>query len=897
MARIVHGLFIAGLPWSSNIHPTLFVDGPLSASSISGLSPLTTSTNIVQCMLPSGISGAAARLNLRDPLVSAAAPTAQLQDDKTGTLSALFGPDPGWANTTRWTLLHTTSVAKATTSIVLSGPTAPTVDQIIYLGNEAMQVSAVSSSHNTHTVTVTRGVCGTRALVHSLDPSSYPPGDDGSRESLVAYSRRVYDSSRKIECALYQFKMSDTNPHNISSVLWAWYGYLSDVPKCNTDFVWSISVNHFSKALSEHTIRGGEELETTYAAKVLIQSSHGSGYGSTVGESMLDKPQMVQFILTVYEFERLFNMPIHSAQLPTTTSAAISAADTAIKTATKVYYEILGEIGGYKYAWKVTQIASGFSVTGEYQTLLVKGVLQASEPGSSITNDPKVWPPYGDFTKHREDGLNDGFIRQSNGFSLSEYRIRVEQGETAPKLSLRVRISPACFADAALYLMLSDWGSQSNDATYDAIVGGRGLGFNPSWVNSGSTPADPSTVGLDTQAWLEHKAIDAERYEYYFEPKRNVGDWFRNELTLRNMIMAFVPSTGKISARIWARKEAAAGALNPAIWPVSDIETSEVLAEQRVIFLERGIDPITLDAKFRKPLQDFEARSTDYSNAPTVRIWRTGGAIQDAELQTGNLANFLRAQFGVGIGTPRVFAVPLSPDSGVSFGDLYTWTDPSIPTASGRGFSSKRVIVLGIDPYFSEFITYAWCIEDLLNIEATESSDTTSIQSTGQVVKGIIDLDASARTATIWTDGLDFTQAFDVTTGDSSVWSTAPYGIVKTRDAHNPVGTTEKRGLKELYFVVSSVSYDSGLDRSYINISWNAAQDTTRGLTASDIIKIGSFVQLPDYRPGFTAPDGGTYIQPHANQGYNGGSGSNISHINAVSRRPRFDGRRSLIGA
>ena len=901
MSRIVHGLFIAGMPWDGAITPVLFTDGPLDATTISGLSPLSTSTQIVQRLLPAGISGAAARLDLRDPLVSAASPTAMVQDDAEGTLSALFSPDPGWSNTTRWTLLHVTSVAKATTSIVLTGTTAPTVDQIIYLGNEALQVTAVVTSGLDHTCTVTRGVCGSRAVVHSLDPSTYPPGDDGSREALVAYSRRVYDGSKKIECALYQFKMSDTNPHAISSVLWVWYGYLDAVPKQNTEMQWSISVKHFTKALSEHTTRGGEDLELTNCVKIKIFGDASTSYGiGSNGDIPIALPKTVQFIVTPYEFERLFNVPAHTPQGQTTTTTLISNVKTAITSSTKIFYEIKGEVGGHSWVWKVTDMYPAFSFTGDVRTIFVIGSLTDYSPGASCRSDPVVYEPFGDYVQSREEDLNAGFIRNINGFALPDLRVRLEQGETPPKVSLRVRMKPCTFAKAALFLMLSDWGSGSNDATYDMIIGGRGLGFNPSWVNVGSAPASPEAADIGSQEWLVHDAIDNETYEYYIAPGTKIGDWFRNELMLRNMLLSFVPSTGKIAARIWAR-QASATAVKPVTWPVSEIDSSESLKEQRAIFLERGIDPISLDAKFRKPLQDFEARSVDYSGAPVVRVWKQGGAFQDSELQTGNLAQFLRAVFGVGIGCPRIFAVPLSPDSGVNFGDLITWTDPSIPTASGRGFTAKRMIVVGVDPNFAEFITYAYCLEDLVNLEVTASSDTGAKLGTGLRITGILDIDTTARTATILVDGIDYNQAFAIETGDGGIWASIAavdgIAVVKNKELHNPIGTSERRGLQEMYVNVLTVQRDGDGRKNYMSISWNAAQDTTRSVDAEDIIKIGSYVELPDYRPNFTSPSGGTYITPIAAQGYNGGSGSNRTHISAVSRRPRFDGRRSLIGS
>src|SRR3990167_7598143 len=193
MARYVCGLLICGLSYNSSVQATLFTDGPLTASTLPGpLSPLSSSTQIVQLLQPGGITGATVRISdLRDPLIATSTPTALIDDNAAGTLSALFFVDPGWVTTTRWVLLATVRVSKTETSIKLTGTTAPTVNQLIWIGNECMKVTAVSTSNITHTCTVTRAQCGSRAVVHALDPDAYPPGDDGSKGPLIASSRQV----------------------------------------------------------------------------------------------------------------------------------------------------------------------------------------------------------------------------------------------------------------------------------------------------------------------------------------------------------------------------------------------------------------------------------------------------------------------------------------------------------------------------------------------------------------------------------------------------------------------------------------------------------------------------------------------------------------------------------
>lgn len=909
MPRIVHGLFIAGLSHDgADTDPVLFTDGPLNASSISGLSPLGSSTNVVQHLVTASISGAAARISdLRDPLIAASAPSVQIADDRIGTYSRYFAPDPGWANTTRWILVNATTLPASTTSMVLSGDTAPTVNQLVYLGNETIRIDSVSqlSFRHIYTCGVTRGVCGSRAVTHSLDPSTYPPGDDGSRESLVVYSRRVYDGNRKIEAALYMFSMSETNPENIESAFWVWYGYLSDVPKQNADFQWTINVKHFTQALTEFQMRGGEPLDLARCVQsTQLSTGYYGGTGSVGGVATIPGtgtfgglPQQVIFHLTVYEFERLFNVVARAHHASNFTGAsALGVIEGLLTPDGRVFFELTGEVGGHSWVWRVTGIDAANGANND--VISVYGTLTGFSPKASATDDPVTFEPDEDFTYNRDEGLNAGFTYSNNE---NETRVRLAQGETAPKISCRLRLSPCTFVDAALMILLSGYGSGVNDATYDLIPGGRGMQFNPSWLNTGSAPADPLAVSKGTQLWLEHLAIDDEVYEYAFTHETKIGDWFRNELLLRNMILAFVPTTGKIGPRIWVRNDSYT-ALRPVIFPETDIDSTENLPEQRAVFLERGIDSVTLEAKFRKPLQDLDARSSDLSKAPTVRIWKQGGSFSDEELQAGNLSLFLRAVFGVGVGTPRVFPIPLSVDDTVSFGDLVTWTDPFVATASGRGFTTRKLICLGIDPVAKEAIKYAYCVEDLVNLDTSE--DATTKLGTALRIDGIVDLNTTARTATLLVSAFDIGQVFRIDTGDSSLWSNIVTGTgvvsIRTEALHNPRQTAgERLGYQEMYVTITAVTYDAKAKKSYISVSWSSAMGGTfnsRGVTAENVIAIGSIVQLPDYRAQSAAPTG-TAINPVLHQGYNAGAGSNRTHISALSRRPRFDGRRSLLGS
>lgn len=894
----VHALLLCGLSYNGSTQATLFTDRPIDPSTIpAGLSPLSASTQIVARLAPGGISGATAKLeDLCSPLIAAATPAGLLQDDATGTFSTLFAPDPGYLNTDRWVIENVVRVEKADTTLTLTGPTAPTVNQLVWLNNECLKIASVSTAALVHTCGVTRGQCGSRAMCHGLDPESYPDdGDNGARQALTVYSRQSFERATKIEAALYTFRMSTDDPEAVSSAEWVWYGYLGERPKQNDEMNYAVEVQHFTSALNEAVIKGGVALELSHCVEI-VETTLSLNPGSLVTRNV---PESVAFRLTIYEFEKLFNEAIHVGQGETIDSTLFDDIKDDLATQTTTQFEFDCEVGGYRWIWRAAYYQFLGSTDGYPDLVRVGGSWTASEPGASFSDSEAVFPAEDGFTTRREQHLNQGFVRRlGSSISPAEYRVRTAQGEAPPKVSLRLRLQPLSFGQAALRLSLSHHGDGSNDATYDTIAGGRGLGFNPSWVNVGSAPADPFTVDTGTQAWLEYDALHSDLFEYGFFPGDKIGDWFRNELLLRSSILAFVPTTGKLGPRQWARVPSSIATLVPvADMPVA---VDQTLKELKALYLERGLDPVTLTAQVRKPLQLEGARAQDTKDAPTIRIWRTGshhgggGLFSDAELSTGPLAELERATFGQTLGQPRVFPIPVANDCGLQFADIVYWTDPSIPTATGRGLTTRRMIVLGLDRRTSDGYVIAYCQEDVLGLHDQILGLEGQIGS-GLTIAGILDLNTTERTAELWVEGLAVSQGFRGDSSDASLWTSIKNATGHIRityhGAHNPFQAKERRGSVEFYAQLTALSYDSGLRRTVFTISWATTQTTSRGLSAADIIRIGATVHLPDQRPSTATPGGIVLTQV-----------SDISAddtfrviVSATSRRQRFDGRRTLL--
>jgi hypothetical protein len=216
------------------------------------------------------------------------------------------------------------------------------------------------------------------------------------------------------------------------------------------------------------------------------------------------------------------------------------------------------------------------------------------------------------------------------------------------------------------------------------------------------------------------------------------------------------------------------------------------------------------------------------------------------------------------------------------------------------GFTARKLIVLGIDPNPNEQVLYAYCVEDLVNIEQTQSGRDDATTATALGVVGIVEIDTTNRTATIEVDALDYTQGYRVDTSDSGIWNAIKNAgsviVIRTELDHNPEDLAgERLGYQEIYATVTGVTYNSAARKSYLSVSWTSAMTATRGVSAEDVVSLRSVVQLPDYRQPTAAPSG-VLIDPLTAQGYDAGTGSNIAHISAISRRPRFDSTRSILG-
>jgi hypothetical protein len=891
MGRYVYGLLIRGLSVGGSSNPTLFTDGDLDPSTIPGaLSPLGASTQIKGWLVPGSLSGARATVDLRDPLVSATGPSIRLQDDATGTLAALFEGDPGHLNTNRWTLDSTVSLTAAATSLVVTGPTTIAIGDELYLDGECVSVTARALSHsgqvNVQTLTVTRGACGSKAKAHALRPDDYPPGDNGSRETLTLLSRCPLDSGQ-IEASAYCFAMSDSDPSAVSSCVWAWHGFVRERPREDGDFTWTVSIDHASRALSEFIVPGALDLEISRCVTIVSALELSLGVGST---ALFSKPNTVKFSLTTYEAERLFGEPLHIAQSPQASSALVSALSAKLTPNGKISHEIVGEVGGYKHVWKLESLT--YQSADRIEAL---GTLIESELGASVRDKPVAYPGIsfgGNISLPiRSDGLNEGFVRPMGaGFlAVNADRVRTELGEKSPKLTCRTKLTTT-FPEALLYVATSGHGGSDN-GSYDLLFGGWPQ-LDAAWINSGSAPGSPLSVSEGTSALLELNALLGETYDYFFTPQQSIGDWLRNELLIHCCLLSFVPSTGKLAARIWARKRSSVTALNPVVHPDGDVARDDRLPEIRALFLERGFDRVSLAFRHKKPLMLPEGRAKDFKSALVLRLWKAGGGqFEDQELGTGPLARLIRALFVSHLGRPHLYPIPVAMDAGLQFGDHVTWTDPAQPTATGRGVTSLPLIVLAVSPDPKGGRMIAHCLWDVLGAEAAASASTGK-RAPALKVTARSSLGGNQYELTVTAPG---DPSFNIETSYGAIFQTLATNGARVRilnpARHNPVAADEVSGPLEASAEVDSVDETAGVNKITVTVQ---ADWVRGGFTVANIVEVGSWVTLQRYLPASVNPEG---VVVKGDPEQDSGSGLSYARYTVPSPKPPYDGRRLLIGS
>lgn len=898
----IHGLFIRGLSLSGSTAPLLFTDGELDATTLPSTAPgLSTSMQIEERIFPGSVPPFKATFSLRDPVGTAGTVTCRLQDDQEGTLSAVFSPDPGEVYTDTWTIEDSSALAAADDGFTLVGPTAPTPGQVLYLGREAFQVpedpSDITTSGNRHTLaSVTRAACGAKALAHWTRP------EDTTITELAALrvaSRMDFDTY-EYDAAIYRFRMTEENEKAVSSCERAWLGRIQVRPTHDAvSNQWTVSVVHLVKVVAEHAFQFGKDRELKNVITVLqvrprVDASEPAAVnfqniGDIVGEiaSRL-LPQRVAIPVTVPELERFSLFALHRPESTTTAAGTVTAFNTALAVDPKVEQQIVGEVGGHTFVWRVLEVDINRADIDREGTARAICELKHHSAGASISDNPKRWAAADGFQVARDEHLNDGFT-----YAATDTRVRFSQQEKPPKLSWRVFIDDT-WVGTFLRWALSGRGDGANSADWDVLPGG-GLQFDEDWLLMG-TAGTPLTDDEGTTELLKLGPM-GRAGEYYFgdgiEGASRLGEWLKNELMVHCSVMAPDPSSGRLTARRLARKAGVRTSLNQLAGAANIIKTGNRLRDLRIVYLERGVDPVSLEFRYRKPLHREDAKLRDAKDAVTLKLWNRGGAGADDEIATGDLARLTRYLLGTALGSPPIWDVPVTCEAGIIFGDLPKLTDGTLPTPAGRGVTDLGVMVESIVSQ-PNGIDVVHVLEDIVNNAADAHGTAGNVGGRLKIVQ--VDAAISSTRFVCRVVSVDADTSFRIDTSHGGVWASiaAATGRVRVQNPryHNPVAANEEPGPLTASATVNRVSYDEGTRVSRIDISVDATW-ARGGFALLDIVQEGARVLLAKYTPASLNPEG-VALQPHSSQGP---GGVDILAWGQAARKPRHDGHKSLIGS
>lgn len=890
-AQYAIGLAILGLP--DPLDPTANGVCVYTTRPLDGVLPLTIGSGgpvQIRPMLDtdSPVSGVSISSDIRDPVKGASAIRCTLvdQDD---TLAALFAADVGLQHTTYIDLTQT-KVDSTDTSLTISEPAFP-ANGIYYLEGEAVRITGSTLQ----TLAISRAQNGSRARVHRIRPQSYAPGDDGLTECLSLTSRPDFDGYH-FEVELYLF---DVVADKAVSVVWARKGYLARRPVSTGDGRWQLEVEDVTKQVEEHRL---EAPEVSLSHKVRVLEL---GY-DTSGVQALD----IMLTLPRYEVERLIGEPYHEygvdAVDPEMIDEYFASDGLFFATTHKVQLHIELECGGHKYVYRIVPPAQGYTATSVLGSAFGSGFfnqtyallycrLVGHEAGTQVAADG-VQPGSG-------VSLNDGWYLGPAGMSNSDPQsapVQVLAGSAQPKAKLRIYIE-APPMEAMLYMLHSDAGDGTTDATYDVIPGGYGLGLFGAQVNQGSPSGDPLGVSDETTEILQLNELLPQVYQYPIELDQDLKEWMESLCRVHTLLMGTDPDTGALLYRLWSKVQPSSPIdISPIAVP---LKGAQVLEPLRAITVDIGFDQVSLDPVHEGvSIRAKGAQARHLKDAQKLRLWTDYPGAQLTQFTQVALGRAILSFFGQLQGEPTVYPVEtFIGDRAAIIGDVVRWSDPSIAvvTPAGHGVLQGRFLVTGIELDLMTGVQVLSLLPDLINSLSGSRSKTAPllrITAINSITPSGSDYICSVDVESIIEGSLN------LATAHGGIWATLaatarpaiPWVRLLNLDRHNPYDMTpitnaskERRpGWLEAYLEVSAILGPDTL-QLILPGSW-----VRGGLTAAQIVETGCLIQLTDRRAAEMTYDGIAII-PILTQLYNAGLGLDFAKVGPPSGLP-FDMHLSL---
>jgi hypothetical protein len=880
MAQYAVGLCIRGLPdptGTTTTVPVLFTNWhgslglPIAFASYVQLPWLDLTSS------PSGLSVVG---DIRDP-VQGAAPVQVMMVDVDDQLSRYFADDPGYQSTVFRDSVNPRVLSTDTTIGFGYNGNAPTVGDILWLGQEALRVDSVTTGSNP-VITVNRGVCGSRVRSHEVRPDAYVPGDNGLTETLVLSSRPDWDAYH-FDADLYLFRVE----RGTATVIWQRQGYMQQRPTPSGDGRWEVVIEDVTRVPEEHSF----SRETiTLSRRVRVDQTNADSVGSVIQVAFEGlQATKIRLWLNRLEAETFFNVCLHKSGLPNlnqTLCDDIFGPTGLLWQEASIEYQIALKAGGHQYAYRMVKpdpainvtISQNNAVGIDQDYLQIYAELIGFEQDTTIIDSPLP-----------ETGYNQGL--QPRTFGIINFPLG--EGETAPEITLRIGLNMS-MVDASLYLLHSDRGDGATDPTYDKIVGRVGCGLFTAQVNHGVAPVSVLLASDDSDELLVLRELLPSQFQYVLDlTKDSLRDWLTNECRLQTLFAIPAPDNGAWALRLWSKVSATPVAVSPLTGADNLASPRERLEPMRAIIVDFGYNPLTLEPSFAgMAVRSKGAKPADVRQAQRVRVWLTGSQQTLEDFAEVTLYRMVSSFFTQLQGQPIAYTIQTFVDDYVhEVGDVILWTEPSIavPTPTGHGVSSLQMIVVSIDLDFATGRQTLKAIPDSVNLissSAGQIAPTLRVESIITSSPTSLDLEVTS---------VGESTPFDITSAHDNIWTdlAAVQGRVRlvSYGFHNPVGTAERTpGWAEASAVVSAVAFVAGVSKISLTIdtSW-----VRGGLTINDLGSF-AFVCLTDRRLTDSNVEG-VLIEPISEQLFDAGAGDDFLKFAPSTGLP-FDQHFSLIG-
>ncbi len=232
----------------------------------------------------------------RSPVGSDGEVTVTLIDDEEGKLGQLFLNDP---DSYTWGVEANRLSDVATAISVVGLPLLTVADEttVHYLGNEAVVFSLGAQTSQGQNLTLVRGQCGSAARVHTLRPTDYSPGEDGTQDRILLKQKPDWDEG--FLCGLYLFTLDELGA--ISGYILR-RGVVIGEPRDEERPFFDVDIRLLEDHLSSHKV-GETSKETTLGFRIIATEIEGTSADKLY-------PNKALILLSLAQAEAFFNEPL-----------------------------------------------------------------------------------------------------------------------------------------------------------------------------------------------------------------------------------------------------------------------------------------------------------------------------------------------------------------------------------------------------------------------------------------------------------------------------------------------------------------------------------------------------------------------------------------------------------